>query len=70
MRPDAIDMPASRRLLFPLSVLKTRRMVLPDATFGQIWRDDGPRGLYKGFSVVICGSIPARMLCVALFWNE
>ena len=31
----------------------------------QILRTEGPTGLYKGFSVVICGTIPARILYLA-----
>lgn len=60
-------------LLFPLSVIKTRMQVSSSKTktalsFSETVRDismrDGVRGFYRGFSTVICGTIPAR--CVYL----
>ena len=55
--------------LFPLTVVKTRQMALPDAPRGvrgawavgrSIVATQGVRGLYCGLSTVVCGIIPAR----------
>lgn len=55
--------------LFPLTVVKTRQMALPDAPRGvrgawsvgrDIVRSHGVRGLYCGLGTVVCGIIPAR----------
>ena len=55
--------------LFPLTVVKTRQMALPEAPRGvrgalsvgrDVVRADGVRGLYRGLGTVMVGIIPAR----------
>lgn len=56
--------------LYPISVVKTRMQVATrgqtnvsgPAVFKGILRQDGIRGLYRGFGTVIVGTIPSRMV--------
>lgn len=58
--------------LFPLTVIKTRMMALNDINYRgfrgvyvtgrDVVRDNGYRGLYKGFGTVVGGLIPGRIL--------
>jgi len=57
--------------LYPLSVIKTRQMVIPGMspglagvrqTFLHVLEHDGVRGLYRGFGTTIVGSVPIRVV--------
>jgi solute carrier family 25 protein 44 len=51
-------------LLYPLTVLKTRNMALADegmlSAVRKLARTEGVRGLYRGYSTVIVGTLPIR----------
>ena len=56
-------------LLFPLSVVKTQQMANPDVAPGfsgardiarRLWRTEGLKGFYRGYSTILTGAIPVR----------
>jgi solute carrier family 25 protein 44 len=58
--------------LFPLSVIKIRQMSSTDFNPGisgardtarQILKQEGSRGLYRGYGTVLAGAIPVRPPC-------
>ncbi|KAG2501014.1 hypothetical protein HYH03_000834 [Edaphochlamys debaryana] len=67
-------------VLYPLSVIKTKQMTLPNISGGfkgvrqtcsTIMRTEGVPGFYRGFGTVICGTIPARAVYLTtLEWTK
>lgn len=57
--------------LYPISVIKTRQMAMPNVgggvkgalqTTAAIWKSEGIPGYYRGFGTVVGGMLPARMM--------
>jgi len=71
MSPLHVLLQAVTTVLYPLSVLKTNQQTAPSAqttaqTVSIIWRTKGLPGFYRGYTTVVFGMIPSRLVRIVL----